>query len=96
MSDATDKTIEPHETRRLTIAKLDGAAYAIGKLARFGVLVLVAVGVLFFIADFFIHISRFDKTRFLTEPLLITMVWSIAAMLVGGMIAIVCLALWRR
>jgi hypothetical protein len=97
MSNGADKAAGYSVEGELAATDRNDAAQAIRKLARFGVFVLVVLAGIMFLADFLIQISILpEKTRFLSENLLISMVWGIAAILGAAMAALACVVLWKR
>lgn len=64
-------------------------------LARFVILCTLALAALLLLADFVGRGWSTPDARFLSEKVVITLVYAIAAQVVAAIAAITCLALWK-
>jgi hypothetical protein len=65
------------------------------RLARFAVLCTLGLSVVLLLADFLGRGWSSNDLRFLTEKVVITFVYGIAAEIVVAIAAVTCLALWK-
>jgi hypothetical protein len=65
------------------------------RLARFAVLCTLGLAVVLLLADFLGRGWSSNDLRFLSEKVVITFVWGIAAEIVTAIAAVTCLALWK-